>query len=138
MGQPVVSQRQGADTSDTSAFTSFGHKAAQPIGIAGSDGKARQILEMKKFVLIVLASCIAFDPLRPGCHVDVLGLIRYQRQFRPCRCPTAWQGRRPWSLAPNASSEVLGDEFQDFDGLVIDFHCCLTRSWFLPQCFRLN
>ena len=39
---------------------------------------------------------------------------------------------------PNPSSEVLGDEFQDFDGLVIDFHCCLTRSWFLPQCFRLN
>src|ERR1700730_12036205 len=47
-------------------------------------------------------------------------------------------GRRPWSLAPNASSKVLGDEFQDFLALAVDLYCFLSHPWFLHQCLSLN
>jgi hypothetical protein len=51
---------------------------------------------LKYRAMIVLASCIAFEPLTwSSCGCCGTEPSRYQRQFRPWRCPTARQGVAP-------------------------------------------
>jgi hypothetical protein len=53
----------------------------------------------------------------------------------------AWRARGVALVAgvmPNAPSEPLGDEFQDFGALAINVHCSLAHPRFLRLCFGLN
>jgi hypothetical protein len=82
-------------------------------------------------------------PLSSLRRMSQMGHEISYHQLRTCRlhCPRqlcAMYRLMRRSKSTTRLSKMLGDEFQDLDGLAIDFPCYPAHSWFLRQCFRLN